>query len=84
MAGGFVVRSEANAEDLVHSRWDALLHAYVTPESRVRYRGWKEHGLAELDAYLHTLTCKWPEGMQPDETKAALINSYNALRFAGF
>jgi hypothetical protein len=74
-----VLAGAASAADLDHSRWNALLKAYVTPESRVDYGNLREHGLAELDLYLRELARPWPEGMQPEETKAALINSYNAL-----
>lgn len=74
-----VLAGAASAADLDHSRWDALLKAYVTLESRVDYGNLREHGLAEVDLYLRELARPWPEGMQPEETKAALINSYDAL-----
>lgn len=69
----------ASASATDHSRWDALLKAYVSPEARVDYRAIKEHGLSDLDAYLHELAIPWPDGMPAAETKAALINAYNAL-----
>lgn len=65
--------------DLDHSPWDRLLKQYVTPESRVDYRGLKDHGLPELDAYLHQLAETWPGGMDVRARKAALIDAYNAL-----
>lgn len=69
----------ASAAELDHSRWDALLRAYVTPQSLVDYGKLKEHGIRELDSYLGEIAAPWPDGMEPEETKAALINAYNAL-----
>jgi Protein of unknown function, DUF547 len=62
-----------------HSKWDALVKRYVNTEARVDYRSLKANGLAELDAYLSEMAAPWPSGMEPQATKAALINSYNAL-----
>lgn len=64
---------------LDHSQWDKLLKRYVTPESRVDYAGLRREGLPELDSYLQQLAAPWPKGIGQDATKAALINSYNAL-----
>jgi pyrimidine-specific ribonucleoside hydrolase len=64
---------------LDHSKWDKLLKQYVTPESRVDYAGLKERAIPELDAYLHELAAPWPESMDRNATKAALIDAYNAL-----
>jgi hypothetical protein len=75
----FVLTFAANAVAMDHSRWETLLKEYVSPESRVDYRTLKEHGLPNLDAYLRDLAKPWPDGMEPAETKAALINAYNAL-----
>ena len=69
----------AGAADLDHSKWNALLKEFVTPDSRVDYKDLKEHGSTYLDAYLTEVAKPWPEGMSLDETKAGLINSYNAL-----
>lgn len=65
--------------NLDHSEWDNLVKRYVSSESRVDYRSLKEHGLSELDAYLKQIAGDWPAGMSQQETKAALLNAYNAL-----
>jgi hypothetical protein len=65
--------------DLDHTRWEVLLKTYVTPESRVDYGSLKTRGVVQLDAYIAELEAPWPDGMEPEETKAALINAYNAL-----
>lgn len=65
--------------DLDHARWDSLVKKYVTSESRVDYQSIKQHGLGDLDAYLKQIAVSWPPGMSARETKAALINAYNAL-----
>jgi hypothetical protein len=69
----------AAAADLDHSKWDALVKRYVNTEARVDYNGLKTQGLTELNAYLSEMAAPWPAGMAPAATKAALINSYNAL-----
>ncbi len=65
--------------DLDHSRWDALVKRYVTPDSRVEYQPWKQSGLADVDAYVRELAEPWPNPMSAGAIKAALINAYNAL-----
>jgi hypothetical protein len=74
-----VLASSAEGAHLDHSRWDALLKRYVSAESRVDYRSFKEHGATDLDAYVGALAKPWPEGMDRNEVKAAWINAYNAL-----
>lgn len=74
-----VLASSVEGSDLDHSRWDALLKRYVSAESRVDYRSLKEHGSADLDAYLGALAKPWPAGMDRNAVKAAWINAYNAL-----
>ena len=69
----------ALAADLDHAVWDRLLKKYVSSESLVDYRGLKQQGLGELDAYLKQIAGAWPAGMSTQETKAALLNAYNAL-----
>lgn len=69
----------AASADLDHSKWDALLKQYVNAEARVDYGNLKSRGLAELDSYLNEIAAPWPASMEPQATKAALINSYNVL-----
>jgi len=69
----------ASAAGLDHSRWDGLVHKYVTEEARVDYSGMRQHGVPDLEAYLKEVAAPWPAGMTPPETKAALINAYNSL-----
>lgn len=72
-------KPQASRETLDHSQWDKLLKRYVTPEARVDYAGLRHHGLQALDSYLQQLAAPWPTGMNQNATKAALIDSYNAL-----
>jgi hypothetical protein len=65
--------------ELSHSRWDALLKQYVSPEFRVDYRGLKQGGLPALDGYLAELAKPWPADMESAAIEASLINAYNAL-----
>jgi len=75
----FVLAAASRGADLDHSSWDALLKTYVTPESRVDYQNLKTRGLDSLDSYVAQLAAPWPEDMEPEQVKAALINAYNAL-----
>lgn len=79
LLGMLLLVAVAGAADLDHSAWNRSTQTYVSLESRVDYHGLKASGLAELDAYLDQLAKPWPAGMQSQETKAALINAYNAL-----
>ena len=74
-----LLAAAAAGADLDHSGWDAVLKQFLTPASRVDYRGLKQRGLTDLDAYLRELAQPWPGDMGPAATKAALINAYNAL-----
>jgi hypothetical protein len=62
-----------------HSRWDALLKNYVNEQSRVDYRRLGSDGLPQLDAYLAELGRPGTAPPDPGESKALLINAYNAL-----
>jgi len=75
----FALGAHAQGPDLDHSRWDALVKQYVTPESRVDYKDLRQSGLANLDAYLHEIGEPWPANMSRSAMKAALINAYNAF-----
>jgi hypothetical protein len=79
LLGALLLVSAAHGAELDHSAWNSLAQTYVSAESHVDYRGLKDNGLQELDAYLAQLEKPWPAGMQSQETKAALINAYNAL-----
>lgn len=67
------------AAGLAHGPWTDLLRRFVTPQARVDYARLAKEGLPVLDGYLGTLAKPWPAGMTPAESKAALINAYNAL-----
>jgi hypothetical protein len=67
------------AAGLDHTAWTATLQRFVSPQARVDYAALNKEGLPELDAYLATLAQPFPSGISRDETKAALINAYNAL-----
>jgi Protein of unknown function, DUF547 len=75
----FALAAASPGANLDHSGWDALLKTFVTPESRVDYQDLKIRGLHSLDSYVAELAAPWPEEMEPEEVKAALINAYNAL-----
>lgn len=63
----------------MHAPWNDILQRFVTPQARVDYEGIVKSGLPALDGYLAQLAESWPPNMTPAETKAALINAYNAL-----
>ena len=69
----------ARGQDLDHTRWTAVLQKYVTAQSRVNYAQLKLDGTGDLDRYLADIAKPWPERMDADATKAALLNAYNAL-----
>jgi hypothetical protein len=62
-----------------HSRWDALLKNYVNEQSRVDYRRLAGESLSQLDGYLAELARPGAAALEPGESKALLINAYNAL-----
>jgi hypothetical protein len=61
------------------SGWNAILHQYITPQSRVDYAGLRARGRKNLDAWIASVAAPWPAGIPANEKKAALINAYNAL-----
>jgi hypothetical protein len=67
------------AAGLNHAPWTELLQRYVNSQARVDYAALNKDGLPQLDAYLATLAKPFPAGISQLETKAALINAYNAL-----
>jgi hypothetical protein len=69
----------ASSQDLDQSKWNDILHGFVTPQSRVDYNRLKLERVGALNSYLDQLAQPWPQNMAPDAVKAALINSYNAL-----
>lgn len=70
--------AKSHLTDIDHSKWEALLRDYVNAESRIDYQGLAERGLAELDAYLTTIA-EADKADLTDQSKAFLINAYNAL-----
>ena len=67
------------AAGLNHAPWTEILQRYVNPQARVDYAALNKDGLPQLDAYLATLAQPFPKDISQPETKAALINAYNAL-----
>jgi len=66
-------------QDLDHSSWTSILQDHVSPEYRVDYAKMKADGNSKLNSYLSEIAKPWPPSMTADQTKAALINAYNAL-----
>lgn len=62
-----------------HSSWTAILQEHVGPEYRVDYAKMNADGTPKLNGYLAAIAKPWPQPMTADQTKAALINAYNAL-----
>jgi hypothetical protein len=79
LLGCLAVGISVNGQDLDHAKWTAILQKYVTAQSRVNYAQLKSDGTGGLDSYLDEIGEPWPEGMDADATKAALIDAYNAL-----
>ncbi len=79
LLGCLAVATSANGLDLDHTKWTAVLQQYVNAQSRINYARLKSDGTADLDRYLDEIGNPWPESMDADATKAALINAYNAL-----
>lgn len=69
----------APAGGLDHSRWDRVLKTYATLDSRVDYQNLKWNASKDLEPYVKELAAPWPSGLSVAETKAALLNAYNAL-----
>ena len=69
----------ARGQDIDHAKWTEILQKYVTAQSRVDYARLKAEGTGNLDSYLNEIAKPWPERMDADATKAALIDAYNAL-----
>lgn len=59
--------------------WDSLAKRYVNEEARVDYGRWQREGVSQLDAFLAQVAAPWPESIDANARKAALINTYNAL-----
>ena len=66
-------------QDIDHAKWTAMLQKYVNAQSRVNYAQLKADGTGDLDRYLDEVAKPWPQTMDTDATKAALIDAYNAL-----
>jgi hypothetical protein len=69
----------AQAADIDHSAWDAMLKRYVNQQHLVDYAAWKTGALVDLDNYIARLAAPWPQDISPAARKAALLNAYNAL-----
>ncbi|MDQ1471806.1 MAG: hypothetical protein QOJ99_3286, partial [Bryobacterales bacterium] len=79
LLGCFALGISVRGQDIDHTKWTAILQKYVTPQSRVNYAQMKSDGTGDLDSYLNEIATPWPERMDADAAKAALINAYNAL-----
>ena len=62
-----------------HSDWDSLLKQYVGEGGLVDYSGWKDSGVERLEGYISRLAEPGREPLSGAESKALLINAYNAL-----
>lgn len=67
------------AAGISHGPWNETLRHFVTPQARVDYARLSKEGLPALDSYLATLAKPWPADLSAAESKAAMINAYNAL-----
>ncbi len=79
LLGCLAIGISVNGQDLDHAKWTAILQKYVTAQSRVNYAQLKLDGIGGLNSYLDEIGKPWPERMDADATKAALIDVYNAL-----
>lgn len=79
LLGWLAIGISVKGQDIDHGKWTALLQKYVTPQSRVDYAQLQSDGTGDLDKYLNEIAKPWPERMDADATKAALIDAYNAL-----
>jgi Protein of unknown function, DUF547 len=79
LAGPLVCAEALRLAAVDHSQWDALLKNYVNEQSRVDYRRLASEGLPQLDAYLAEVARPGTAVLDPAESKAVLINAYNAL-----
>ena len=79
LLGGLAICISAKSQEIDHAKWTAILQRYVTAESRVNYAQLKSNGVGDLDEYLNEIAKPWPERMDADATKAALIDAYNAI-----
>ena len=77
--GCLAAYASAFGQDINHAAWTSILDHYLTPQSRVDYEKLKVEATGSLDSYLDEIARPWPESMDRDATKAALINAYNAL-----
>ena len=62
-----------------HSDWEFLLKEYVSETGLVDYSGWKQRGVGKLEGYISRLAEPGREPRSEAESKALLINAYNAL-----
>jgi Protein of unknown function, DUF547 len=79
LAAAALCAAESRPSAVDHSSWDALLKNYVNEQSRVDYRRLAAESLPQLDAYLAELARPAAAALDPAESKALLINAYNAL-----
>lgn len=79
LAAPFTGTANSQPDPIDHSKWDALLRDYVSGESRVDYQGLAENGLSELGAYVAAIAKADTAELTADQSKAFLINAYNAL-----
>lgn len=79
LATPFTGAAKSQPDPIDHSNWDALLRDYVNAESRVDYQRLAEKGLSEFDAYVAAIAEADTAELTADQSKAFLINAYNAL-----
>ena len=78
LAAPAVCAEEQRLAAVGHAPWDALLKNYVNEESQVNYQRLGAESLSQLDAYVAEIA-RPAGGLNPGESKALLINAYNAL-----
>jgi hypothetical protein len=79
LAAPLVCADELRLAAVDHSPWDALLGEYVNDQNRVDYQRLAAERLPQLEAYLAEVARPGTAGLDPGESKALLINAYNAL-----
>jgi hypothetical protein len=74
-----VCAQELRLAAIDHSPWDALLKQYVNEQNLVDYQRLSAESLPQLDAYLAEIARPGIGALNPNASKALLINAYNAL-----
>jgi hypothetical protein len=79
LAAPVVRAEELRLAAVDHTPWDALLNEYVNEQNRVAYQRLAAERLPQLDSYLAEIARPGTAALNAGESKALLINAYNAL-----